>query len=333
MGGIAETLTRTELVSLASQEAKECFEELGIVFKPASFEDVYRIASRDTESRTYSYIAGFSEYGKTIKRWAISKDGVEIGFYFTGLSVKKETGEKVGEVGMVHVAPALRRKGLGTLVSLLGRMELVEGGAKIIRSVVGDETGTILKLNKQLGFVDTGEKVGTESHQVWTHSVTDKEDLPRRFRDIFAQKIEKIKVSDLNFKPEEVDIDNPVRISSITEVVSQRIAGKDYSCHETRVLFGYNYAPIFLSQESYENSSTCLHLVIRGNTADDIAIFEEKVRKTFPDSGISKLSTRPEFFEIWGPDLKEEEEIKRFALTFAKIGESFFWQCRKGQKT
>jgi len=334
MGGDTEILVRIELVSLANQEARKSFEELGIIFKPASFEDVYRIASRDTKGRVYSYLAGFSEYGKIIKRWIFSKDGIEIGFYCTGLSVKKETGEKVGEVGMVHVAPALRRKGLGTLISLLGRMELVEGGAEIFKSVVGDETGTILRLNEQLGFVDTGEKAGLFSHPVQQLLITNREKSLQTLKDLFSQKIKKIRTPNLNFKPEEVDIDNPQRVSSVTEVVSQRITDEDYSPKETRVLFGYHYAPIFLSQESSENSSTCLHLVVRENTANDITLFKNRVKEAFPDFFLEvlRLPSRPEFFEIWSPELRVGEEIKRFALTFAQIGESFFEQCRKEQK-
>ncbi len=334
MSSKVEFLDKTEVGYLPSQEARQILGRLGIFFTATSFENIYRVASRDTKGRVYPYLAGFSEYGKTRKDWTFFKDGVEIGFYCTGLSVSKVTGRKVGEVGMVHIAPALRRKGLGTLVSLLGRMELVEEGAEIIRSVVGDETGAVLKLNKNLEFYDTGERAGEDRYPLWILPVTEKGQLLARLSDIFTQRAEKIRPSSLDFDPKDIDIDNPKRIPSIKELVNQRLKEKNYSCQEDRVLFGYHYAPVFLYlQGSGKFCFLCLQ--VTGNATDDAIPLEEIAFSAIPNFSpqVSMSFRNKEIFEVWSPELKTAEKIGRFALAFAGIGESFYRQCWADRKT
>lgn len=334
MSSEVESLGKTEGVCLPSQEARKIFGGLGISFATASFKDIYRVASRDTGGGVCPYIAGFSEFGKKREDWIFNIGGIEIGFYFTGFSTDQKTGKRIGEVGMVHVAPELRRRGLGRLVYLLGIMELVEKRAEVVRSLVGDDTGAILDINKELGFYDTGERVGVARHPLWILPVSEKGQLLARLSDIFTLRAEKIRPSNLNFDPKDIDIDNPERVPSIKELVNRRLKEKSHSFQEDRALFGYHYAPVFLYQEGL-GGSVLLHLQVKENAMGKAISLEEIARLAIPGfcPEINRVFGNREIFEIWSPELKTAKEIEKFALDFAGIGESFYCQCRADGKT
>jgi hypothetical protein len=105
-----------------SEDAINSFRKIGIAFSPIDFKDVYRITSRDTDGGRYPYNTGFTDRHKERFDYALTKDNIEIGFYSISVGEDTKSGKIVGETGMIHISPALRRKGLGTLVQLLSRI-------------------------------------------------------------------------------------------------------------------------------------------------------------------------------------------------------------------
>ncbi len=129
-----------------SRRAEWLLSRLGLTLQKGTFEDVFRITSRDTGGGSYPYNAGFLTSEKRGHRFLLVKDEIEIGYFAVGIKFEKESGRTIGETGMIHLAPALRGRGLGTLVHLLSMMQLVEGGANYLKAGEGDETGAVAHL-------------------------------------------------------------------------------------------------------------------------------------------------------------------------------------------
>lgn len=297
-------------------KAKEAFSELGISFVPGTFQDIHRITSRDTQGESYPYNAGFSEYGKVRKDWLIVKDGIEIGYYYTGLK------DEVGEIGMLHLAPALRNRKLSTLLKLLGSIQLIEDGAQVLRSVAGDDTGKIEGINQKLGFKKTEKTVGLLKHPVWELTINDKNEKLQFLSNQFEERFAGVLKADLSFDPKVVDVDNPNRVS-IKETVLERLMEKNIDCDEKeRLFFGYVGAPIVIFQE-YD------HLVLRvqKTSENDYDNFEKLVDFLLPGEKPLIFPYPTDLlisaWEIVSPKLKAEEFDFRLQK-FAEIGERFF---------
>lgn len=307
-----------------SEKAKAALEKLGLHFKPGSFVDIYRLTSRDTNGGSYSYNAGFSSPGKIRKNWLIEKDEVEIGYYYTGLKMSKETGKRLGEIGMVHLAPALRDKGLSSPILLLGYLQLLETGAEELRAVGGDETGKIEGLLKKIGFLSTGERVGLFAHPVWRMVISDKEGKLAYFFQQFEERIARLEPGSLQFDPKEIDLDNPERVL-VKETLLARIGEKGWQFEGAeRVLFGYAYAPILIYQENLRDGSTRLVLRVPGR---DPQIFKKCLRTVFQEELSiypSPNDVKPWGWEVGSPSLRIEEEVLKYAQNLARVGEEFF---------
>lgn len=315
-----------------SQKAKNEFSSLDISFLPGSFKDIYRITSRDMQGGSYPYNAGFSDSEKTRKDWIITKDGVEIGFYYTGLKKDKKTGKEIGEVGMIHLAPEIRDKGLFTPIYLLGLMQLLEDGAGELRSVVGDETGKVEGVNQKLGFEKTGKTFGCSNQPVWEMDILSSQEKLHFFMQEFEKKISRLKKEGLSFAPEVIDIDNPKRVS-IAETVLSRLEQEVWnSGEEERVLFGYPKAPVLLFQKRYD-----MLLRVPKESERSRGIFEKSIKAVLPDFNTSEIYTFPtdileSDFEIEFTNLRTEDEAKKAAQKLSEIGRVFSEETNAGTK-
>jgi len=309
-----------------SERAKTVLEKLGFLFESGSFEDIYRLTSRDTNGGSYPYNAGFSSPEKIRRNWLIVKDGVEIGYYYTGLGKSEKLGRRVGEIGMIHLAPAIRDKNLSSPVCLLGYLQLLETGAEELRAVMGDETGKIEGLLKKIGFLPREERVGPFAHPVWKMIVDDREGKLTYFFQQFEERVARLNPSSLQVDPKEIDIDNPKRVL-VKEILLARIRERGWWFEGAeRVLFGYVDASILVYQENLRDGSTRLVLRVPGC---DPKIFNKCLRTVFRE----ELSIYPyptdyepaiRGWEVESPPLRTKKEVLKYAQNLALAGEEFF---------
>ncbi len=304
---------------------KESLSDFGISLRLGNVIDLFQITSRDTAGGSYPYNAGFSRLGQERRNWIASIDNVDTGYYCTG--IWKEHSGVIGEVGMVHISPTLRGHGLGPLFSLLGKIELIEGGAEILRALVSADNPTMQALNYGLGFKDTGKRTGGDRQHIEMKMVVCPYTLAE-LSEQFTTRLRKVTPVDLNFDPLLVDIDNPKRIS-VRETVLNRpqLLNADFKGDE-RLIFGYPHAPVTIYLEKANQVGTLVRVVlqVKGKCAENIAflsktysdIFKRTVDKIYPMPG-DKLC-----WEIQSPEIKEDWQIRELAQQFARIGESFF---------
>ncbi len=313
----------------ASKDAIEAFGEIGITFSPRKFEDIYRITSRDTDSGTYPYNVGFSEYGKSRRDFALVLDDVEIGFYSTKIGRDKASERVVGETGMIHITPSLRRRGLGTLVQLFTHIQVIEEGASEIRAVEGDETGTIGRNIAALGF--TKIDVDVYNQPIWKLTLDGERQKAAKLSQLkqqFNTRIRGLSEEDLRFNPAVVDRDNPIR-TPVRDVVMQRL--QERGCFfkgSVRILYGYDGARLMIYQENFRDRTTCLvdRICVPGQNE---LMFNNYWGQSFVDEMPRKYPYptnrgRPLGWEVETPHLYEATEVEQYAERLSNFSQNFF---------
>lgn len=305
-----------------THQAEEALSSLGITLKKGTFEDVYRITSRDTQGSSYRYNAAFFTSENRGYRFILEKDGVEIGYYSVGIKLADQ-GKRVGEIGMIHLAPVLRGKGLGTLIKFLGTIQLIEGGATQIESGEGDER--IGHLNEKMGFFLTEETMGLLKHPRWRMEIGDSSKKSCELLSWFYQEVREVKRRGLEFNPDLVDIDNPWKVI-IQDIVEERLSRLGGSFGKDKLFFGYAYAPVFLYEKSLGKDAFYLVVTLKGKKqADEIVATEEKERVPKEKQSVFR-QCRPNY-PMWcieSVDLKTTQEEQELVFLFTQLGQQFF---------
>ncbi len=318
---LSKTETLVDNDTRLSTLVKNQLTNIGIFFKPGSFEDIYRITSRDTDGGRYPYNAGFYSYGQKRERHVIESQGVEIGYY-TGITRNKRS-KIEGEIGMVHLAPAVRGKKISSLICLLGYMELIEAGAEELRAFVGDETGRIAGLLNEVGFQQVHDEREIAGHTVWKKEIEDKDEALSYLYSVFQKKINGLDLQNLKFDSAQVDIDNPRRVQ-IKETVLARLGGKAFKDGE-RILFGYCYAPVLIYQEQYQTGARQMFLRLMGRTKKAETIFKKYIKRYFSDQSINIIqnSREPLILEISPHCSQTDADEQSSALALVAIANDF----------
>lgn len=226
-----------------SEEAVCQLGNVGIAIKKWRTIDSYNIAQRDCCLEAFgtnpSYImGGFSGMDLQRTDYGVATQGVDVGFYLLG--VRQKEYKKEGEVGEIHLSPALRNRGLGKLLFLLSHIQLIEQKANCFRAVVGDESGKVVDWLRKIGYHNTGEIISCLEHPIWKMDIQDSDTLIKVLFKEFSDRINAIKPNCFCIDPEEVDIDNPLRVD-LEKTVLQRL----HNQAADRV-FGYPGALIYL---------------------------------------------------------------------------------------
>lgn len=322
------------------ERARLMLSELGILLKPASFRDIYQIASRDTAGHVPNYDVNFSGEGRGWKPWLIKANGVVIGYYATDVFTDRGNGDLVGEVRTIRLSPALRGREIGSFFFFLGRIELLEEGVDTLRSVVSDETGKIVGLLKKSGFVKTNKTVEASGCPVWEMKDLDKkrEQILDFFFQQFCKRIKKIKPADLIFDPKDVEIDNPLRVSVKNTVLDRLGENGGYFAGVSRFVFGYHFAPVSIVQQNLKDGQTRFVLQVEGRNESDKDILRAILSEPLPGQQAEIISSYPLSDESWprweveSHPLKGKEKIRESAQKLAMVGGAFFNRVRVRQK-
>lgn len=321
------------------ERARLILGELGVSIKPASFRDVYRIASRDTKGCVVNYDINFSGDGRGLRRWVIEANGVEMGYYVTEIFEDKNTGKSIGEVRAVRLASALRGRGIGSLFFFLGHMELLEEGIDSLRAVVGDESGKIVGLLKKFRYKETDKRVEASECPVWEKTdFNGKRELLLDFLYLeFCRRTEGFRRSTLHFDPADVDIDNPFRVSVKNTVIERLKVNGGSFLGESRFVFGYHYGQVSIVQENLANGQTRFVLQVEGGDEADKDILRAILSESFPGQMVEIYSCNilsngslPRW-EVESFPAGNSGEIMESAQKLAQAGETFFHRVRVEQ--
>ncbi len=265
--------TKKPLTAAEKAEA-DLKSKLGIELISTSLSRISNIANRD---RSYnSYMSGFVPFGMNRVNNAIVLDGIDIGFVTSKSGIPNGADQKIGEIGMIGIAPALRQKGIGTLIDSLIRMRLVEEGIDELVSMEADETGTIVRLNQQLGLTKTNQTL-IDGTPKWVLSIShsNKQAVLKKLTAIFDENLIRLSPAELVFDPNEVDRDNPARESVLAAL--QKRLGPNMDMPDESDLYGYPGSAIQISQEK-ESRGFRYVMQVKGSSMN---AFEELVEKGF----------------------------------------------------
>ncbi|MDP2585894.1 MAG: hypothetical protein Q8P29_03370 [Candidatus Levybacteria bacterium] len=307
-----------------SENAINSFRKIGISLPLITFRDIYRITSRDTSNGSYPYNAGFSAWNKTRLDYALIKDEIEIGFYSINIGENSKTKKVVSETGMIHISPALRHKGLGTLVQFLSHMQELEKGAQEIRIREGDETGTIGRNNNNIGFI----KIGRDFHDQpeWKLEFRDEKDRNIKLYELkskFDEKISRLSNEDLLFDVNTVDRDNPRRIP-IKQTIIERLIKLGWKFDDgERIIYGYAGADFVMYQQNFIDNSTRLNIHISKSSINNNGLFETCWKRVFGNEE-PLIDPDSKYWKINSPKLYATDGVKKYAEKFSDFSQVFF---------
>lgn len=323
------------------ERARLILGELGVSIKPASFRDIYRIASRDTRGYVPNYDVNFSGDGRGWRPWLIEVNGVAIGYYATDVFSDRDHRDLVGEVRAIRLSPALRGRGIGSLFFFLGHMELLEEGIDSLRAVVSDESGKIEGLLRKFGYKETDKRVEGSGCPVW--EMTDFNGRKELLLDFlyleFQKRVEEARHRVLHFDPVDVDIDNPLRVSVKNTVVERLKENGGYFTGESRFVFGYHYSPVSIVQENFQSGQTRFVLQVEGINEGDRDILKAILSETHHGQEMEIYSHNTlsngslPSWEVESLPARNSGEIMESAQKLAETGETFFHRVRVEQSS
>ncbi len=247
------------------------------------------------------------KYKKGIQRRGLFIDGRIVGFSTSG--VYEMDGKNYGEIGMIHISPAIRGLGLGSLLNYLAREELLALNPEILTSMVGDETGKIEHILQELNFTSTGKKINGQP--ILEKDISDpavREGYRQTLKKLTIEKIKTLQPQkdELKKKTDEVDYDNP-SVVNIEKTVEERL--QEWGPHIIDRIFGYQNGKVWIRKEytdrenGYDDSK---------GTSIEIELFgmdQEKVFETLTKAGKEvKIITKPLIYngKVYGEETYAE---------------------------
>lgn len=272
---------------LKTEEIKNKLQNVGLAVRPIDMDVVRMINSRDLAGGDYPYIGLLnSKFNKGISVSGLFADGQPVGYAIAGLYERQ--GKLTGEVGMLHISPTVRNLGLGSLLNLLIRKEMLDNNPDALYSKIGDNTGKVKHLLTSLGFQQTGVSSGVGRHPVWERQIASEDDRKALTTQI-DQSIEarldvlKDKREVLTQKAQEVDKDNPDKVD-IEQVVAERLNYSNMlSPKESLTFFGYVGAKVRLAR-SIRNEGIGYSIMLDIKDIDRTKA-EELLKETGQESG------------------------------------------------
>lgn len=269
------------------RDKKERLQDVGLTIKPIDMDDVTMVNSRDLDGGDYPYIGLLSsKFKRGINTIGLFADNQLVGYAISGLYERE--GRLTGEVGMQHISPSVRDLGLGSLLNLIARKEMLEQRPDALYSEIGDSSGKVEHILSTLGFQQTGVSSGVGRHPVWERQITsdaDREALAAQIDQSIEARLEALKDKRqfLADKAQAVDKDNPDKVD-IEQVVNERLGRNDMlSPKESLTFFGYVGAKVRLAR-SIRNQGIGYSIMLDIKDADK-AQLEELLKQTGQESG------------------------------------------------
>lgn len=261
---------------------------LDITLREVSDDDIRMVNDRDFQG-DYPYIGLLPyKFTKGIRRTGMYVDNQLVGYAIAGAYTRE--GRTYGEIGMMHISPAVRDLGLGTLLNFASRQQMLELQPEILYSEIGDKEGKIEHLLTTLGYQYKGISQGAGRHPIWEVDISTPE-ARERYAQTLEQKVgEKIEgltslKDSIARKAEEVDMDNPYKVD-IEEVVNKRLATTNIvNPQETTTFFGYSGGKVRLAR-SIENQGLGYYIMLDMRGVDE-AKAREVVKTLIPEGQVS----------------------------------------------
>ncbi len=222
-----------------------------IHIRPITEAEITMVNSRDMDG-SYPYLGLFAmDHRDNLDARCFTSEEQIVAYGLAGVHTRN--GKRIGEVGMVHVSPAVRGLGLGSLMSLAIREPLISQQPDVLEAKIGDDSGKIEHLMRLLGYSFSGISDGAGKHPVWTKDLLSDEDrsafgftLDREIKrrlDILRDKTDT-----LALKARTVDKDNP-HSTNIALAVAERIKNSGTLANDSGITyFGYVGAPVRIAQ-------------------------------------------------------------------------------------
>lgn len=315
-----ETYESRDPLSYGNLSAEKLPAESGITVKPASLDDILRITSRDLSGGSYPYNVGFTNRDRRRENLVFWAKEVEVGYLCLGL--KKCAGITEGEIGMLHLAPAVRGLGLSTMLGFFGYLRLVKNGAEQLRVVLAREfEERTTKLHFELGFRNAGEKHGFDQEAVLRKPIVDRQQTIELLGQKLQQRASRLPPNLLGFDPLEIDYDNPKKVS-LEETVRQRLDGRGYFFNDNfRTLFGYPLSPLRLDQENDLQKNTLLTLQLYSPSPIDGLAGE--IKKQADQNHLRFFRPSRTTCEIESSKINTNDEMNGVVHQLATIGNQF----------
>lgn len=269
------------------KEIKDRLQDVGLTVKPIDMDDVTMVNSRDLDGGDYPYIGLLSsKFKRGMNTMGLFADGQIVGYAISGLYERE--GRLTGEVGMQHISPSVRDLGLGSLLNLLARKEMLEQKPEALYSEIGDSSGKVEHILSTLGFQQTGISSGVGRHPIWERHIAsdvDREALAAQIDKSIEARLEALKERRqvLADKAQAVDKDNPDKVD-IEQVVNERLGHNDMlSPKESLTFFGYVGAKVRLAR-SIRNQGVGYSIMLDIKDADKAKI-DELLKQTGQESG------------------------------------------------